>query len=154
MALERRNPLPAGRYWINVIGDKFFIMEGWLKAVAPFVHVENQHLTPATGFDPTSGPFGHSGPPLLPGPDVIANSTPQIMWYLFTTSKALPWVGPVLGFPNIAPGSVTSEADTVDRPPVPKGPLDDFFKNLPSGEGLGSLALLALLAYAEFGGKK
>lgn len=148
MTIERRNPLPAGRYWIDVVGDNFYVMEGWLKAVAPFVQVENQHLTPATGFDPGAGP------PLLPGPDAVANSTPRIMFYIFRTSKALPWVGAVLGFPNIAGPQIQTQADTTARPPTPKGPLDDFFQNLPSGEGLGALALLGALAWFEFGGNK
>lgn len=148
MAIERRQPLPAGRYWIDVFGDKFYIMEGWIKAAGDAVHVESQHLTPATGFD------SNSGPPLLPGPDGLGNSTPQVMWYLFTTSKPLYWVGQVLGFPTIATADIQSKADTATRPPPVKGPLDDVLDVLPKGEGLGALALLAGLAWWEFGGSK
>jgi hypothetical protein len=147
MALERRNPLPAGRYWIDVVGNNIFIMEGWLKAVGPFAHVENQNLTPQKGTPP-------DGAPVLPGPDAAGNFIPEIIWYLFTTSKPLPWISQALGFPNVATADVHTKADTASRPPPVKGPLDDIIANLPSGEGMGSLALLAVLAYLEFGSKK
>lgn len=40
MSLERRNPLPAGRYWIDVVSTKAEEFTGYLVAMGDRVHVE------------------------------------------------------------------------------------------------------------------
>lgn len=40
MTLERRNPLPAGRYWIDVVSAKQDEFTGYLAAMGDRVHVE------------------------------------------------------------------------------------------------------------------
>lgn len=40
MTLERRNPLPVGRYWIDVVSTKSEEFTGYLVAMGDRVHVE------------------------------------------------------------------------------------------------------------------
>lgn len=116
MATERRNPLPAGRYWLDVANAKAPIFDGWLEAFKASARVENTEASPETQF------------------------------YIFSTTAPLVWLGPVLGFPTIAPASIRSKADTVQRPDAPD-PFAGF-----SFDGFGSTALLLIGAYFVFGG--
>jgi hypothetical protein len=87
MAIERRNPLPAGRYWIDISKEPVPLgtWQGFLAASSGFVHVDSTEDDPAYS------------------------------WFLFTTTKPLVWPEGI-GSPNIADQSVTSRSDTVDRP--------------------------------------
>lgn len=127
MALERRDPLPPGRYWLDLFpplvpgrpdGRKHFAE--WVKE--------------------------HTGAVLIESTESFA-STPPREFVIFRTSRSVPWgrhMGDVLGFPTIAPssgaGAVRSSSDTVQRPP-------------PESNANGASALLilgALLALAYF----
>ena len=97
MAVETRNPLPVGRYWIDVSKEPVPLgtFLGFLDSARGFVHVE------ATEDDPA------------------------FAWYLFTTTKALAWPDGI-GYPTIALASVKSRADTVQRPDPEKNVLDQI----------------------------
>ena len=85
--IERRNPLPVGRYWIDVSTDPVATGTwlGFLDAAKGFVHVEN------------------------------TESDPDFAFSIFTTTKELVWPSGI-GQPTIAPASVKSRADTITRP--------------------------------------
>lgn len=90
-AVQRANPLPPGRYWVDVFENDSPDFSSWLAANRSTVSiVSTQH------FDANAG-------------------GPARDWVLFTTSAPTPWNGP--GFPTIADASVTSSSDTAVRPP-------------------------------------
>ncbi len=97
MTVETRNPLPAGRYWIDVSKEptQLGTFLGFLDAAKGFVHVE------ATEDDP------------------------DFSWYLFTTTKDLVWPSNI-GYPTIAEKNVKSRADTVQRLDPEKDVLDQI----------------------------
>jgi hypothetical protein len=91
VTVETRNPLPAGRYWIDVSNEPVPLgtWQGFVSAFKDFVHIES-----------TVDDGVHS-------------------WFLFTTSKPLVWPEGI-GFPTVAGPEIRSRADTVQRPdPVP-----------------------------------
>lgn len=45
MALERRNPVPVGRYWLDVPASKVEDFNGFLKSNSERIHVENTEGT-------------------------------------------------------------------------------------------------------------
>lgn len=110
-AVERRNPLPPGIYWVDVIGtvsafgvpdnselDKF---RDWSRRNASKLHIIRTVST-AAEFD-----FGF----VEPAHD----------WYLFQVKAPVTWEGP--GLPTVATES-TEKDDTVQRPP----PADPGFE--------------------------
>jgi hypothetical protein len=102
MTLQRKNPLPDGRYWVDVFGDKRAPMAKWFKAFGP------------TGvLVRTNESFAGTG----------ANARD---WYLFEVAQKYPTV-PVIwdvaqyGYPTIAGPEVKSSADTAQTPEVTQG---------------------------------
>lgn len=89
-AVQRQNPLPAGRYWVDVFAPDTDTFGAWLSSNKSTVTVRNTEH-----FD----------------------SSPVRDWYLFDVTVPTPWNGP--GFPTIATTDVTSSADTVVRPDPP-----------------------------------
>jgi hypothetical protein len=129
MSLERRQPLPPGRYWIDVVGKPHdLIFKGWALGFRDHVHFESEDLTPELG-------------PVVPSPGAPV-VRPQVHWYLFNTDAPLVWLGPALGFPTIATPDVKTKADTANRPPAPAGFFDGF-----SFDGAGAYIALAALVY-------
>lgn len=136
MALERRQPLPPGRYWIDVVGKPGdLIFKGWALAFRDHVHFESEDLTPELG-------------PVVPSPGAPV-VRPQVHWYLFNTDTPLVWLGPSLGFPTIATPDIHTKADTAKRPAVEPGFFDGF-----SFDGLGAYLLIAGLVYFSMGKSK
>lgn len=120
MTIERRNPLPVGRYWVDVIGDdairKF---DGWLVQHSFTVHVEKTQ---------------HDDGSILMG-------RPPSNWVLFSVESPTKWEGP--GLPTVASPDVRSKDDTVQKPPPEPDPLSSF-SDFFSG-GAGPLIALGLL---------
>lgn len=97
-AIERRNPLPVGRYWVDVFTSKEAAFQNWLRA-----HKAEVQVISAETFEPIDDYEGR-------------------VWRLFKTTAPVPWEGP--GLPTIAGPDVNSSADTAQRPPKEKDPLD------------------------------
>lgn len=97
MTVETRNPLPAGRYWIDVSKEPTSLgtFLGFLDAGKSFVHVE------------------------------VTEDDPDFSWYLFATTKDLVWPSNI-GYPTIAEKNVKSRADTIQRPDPEKDVLDQI----------------------------
>ena len=127
MALERRNPVPAGRYWVDVFDqvsthpatkgqNTQTAFRDWLRRNSATVKSESTQ-----SFD----------------------TTPARDFYIFRVSAPTKWEGP--GFPEIATPAVQSSADTVQRPDPEKDPLDQLGDAL-GGAGSAASALLFAVA--------
>lgn len=92
-AIERRNPLPAARYWVDVFAPDAEAFGAWLSSNAATVHVRTTEH-----FDAIDG-------------------APSRDWVLFDVNAPTPWSGP--GLPTIAQAGVTSSSDTATRPDPP-----------------------------------
>lgn len=123
MAIERRNPLPAGRYWIDVFDPKRNDFRVWL----------SQHKDQIT-IEQTKEYLAEHG-----------------TWYLFTTHEDIQWDGP--GFPTIATEEVHTQADTGEKGPPEKSGMETIEETLEKSSSflmLGALGLGAFLAYKAF----
>jgi hypothetical protein len=132
--LERRSPLPAGRYWVDVFGKNIPVAQSWFRAFKDLgVHVDaTEH------FESTE-----------------MSSIRE--WYLFsyTPVNGVPVVwDTTLGYPTIADSSVKSSGDTSSAS-LPLDALDELSNWMNGveqklGGSLGSLAKVA--PYAILGG--
>jgi hypothetical protein len=88
----RKNPLPAGRYWIFVQAPSIEILDQWLKypGVTVLKREESGGLRPFV--------------------------SPNEVFVLFEISLPLPWPRGI-GFPNAAALNETQASDVVQRPP-------------------------------------
>lgn len=116
--LERRTPLPVGRYWLDVPESKTSDFNGYLAASIERVKVE---VTEGEGEHGT--------------------------FYIFRVLSPVPWFATNFGFPNTAGPEVKSRADTVQAPDLPKDGLDQVSDALDSvgnaGKVIVSVALVA-----------
>ncbi len=96
--MVRKNPLPAGRYWIyvNKASQSIDIFELWLKKNADIVTVERKDT------------YG----------DLWPFISPNEIFYIFVLKEPTIWPRGV-GFPNEADASVKTPDDTKIRGPVP-----------------------------------
>jgi len=133
--LEKRVPLPAGRYWVDIFGKNIPVAQAWFKAFKDLgVHVETTEHFQATEL-------------------------PNIReWYLFTYTPTngvpVTW-DDTLGYPTIADKSVKSSGDTVSGADLPLDPLDELSNWINSTEQKlgGSLGAVAkVVPYAVLGG--
>lgn len=95
--LERGDPLPRGRYWIDVFSNAQMAWDVWLMGAGPRVHVIS---TESFEGDPDYGNLSRN-------------------WYLFEVVEPVPWnriAAPGLGYPTIAGKDVKSSEDTVQKP--------------------------------------
>ena len=95
MAMQRSNPLPPGKYWVDVFDPDRSDFRGWLADNAVTLRVDKQEDKLARGGYPAE------------------------TWYLFTVLSPTPWNGP--GFPTIAEGGITTADDVAQRPDPPPG---------------------------------
>lgn len=96
-AVERQNPLPAGRYWIDIFDKDSDAFGAWLSSNKVTVVVRaTEHF----------------------------ESTPTRDWYLFEVKVPTPWNGP--GFPTVAAPNVTTSSDTAQRPDPPPSVTDQI----------------------------
>lgn len=132
--LERRNPLPAGQYWVDVFGLNIPKADRWFKAFSGLgVHVDSTQHFEATSLPEVRTWYKWTYTPLFDSP---------VIW---DTS---------LGFPTVADSSITASSDTVSRPDLPLDPLDELSNWLNSieqklGGSLGAVA--TVVPYAIIG---
>lgn len=117
MAIERGNPIPAGRYWIDVSKPRVKAYTDWRKASNGAVRTVSTQESDRMTFI------------------VFEVSTPTPRWPVE--------VG--LGLPTIAEQSVKSASDVVSRPAVPTSSdfLGDMFKGV---SPLALLAILYFMS--------
>jgi len=105
MALERRRPLPPGRYWLDVFPDNAAGWESWSRAMTK---MGSANVEVTEHFEAIDGAPAHD-------------------FVIFTTkTENAAWQAAGLPSPTIAPSSVTTSDDTVDKPPPELNPLDQI----------------------------
>lgn len=112
MTLERRSPLPVGRYWQDIFQKQAVDWDNW---VSPKLKDGSVAIVKLEHFreDPL-----HDGSWL---PDIFDPNAGRIAartWVLFDVLKSVDWPATKLGFPTIA-GNVQSSSETAQNPPGP-----------------------------------
>jgi hypothetical protein len=132
MALERRRPLPAGRYWFDVVPGNQLQWDLWLAGMANVPSVTIEHIE---HYEAVSG---------VPG---VPNS-PARDFVIFSLSQPnVAWEVAGLASPTIAPDSVQSASDTADVPPPEPDALDRL-RATTDAIGTGAKVGIALVAVA------
>jgi len=132
VALERRRPLPAGRYWLDVTPLLKSKWEVWLDAMSKFDSVKVEHTEHFDAIEEQSNPLGDGTVPAAPAHDFVIFST---------SSPNVAWEAAGLPSPTIAPATVTTSDDTVDKPPPEPSLLDKLSSH---AEGIATGAKVSL----------
>ncbi len=120
-ALERKNPLPKGRYWTDVFDKQLAAWNAW--AIAN-VESGKAKIVKAENFTADPLRSGEWLPSFLQ-PD-NAGSIPARLWVLFDVLEPATWNAQQMGFyPTIATPDVKTSADTAQNPPGPS-PLEEI----------------------------
>lgn len=112
--LQRANPIPAGMYWIDVVGeDAQVAFSAWIFENASRVEIlVSQHFRALNWPDclPSSG-------------GIASDCSPSRDWVKFRVSEPAPWDAKKIGFPNIIEEGeiINSSEDT--------GSIPDFSDN-------------------------
>jgi hypothetical protein len=101
--LMRQNPLPAGRYWLDVFDPNRGTMTLWVNNNAGSVTVQDLESFPAV----VGG-----------GITMTDQNYPARDFYIFTVSSPVSWDAVTFGYPTIAASNVNSSDDTVQEPSV------------------------------------
>lgn len=112
MALERRRPLPAGRYWLDITpeyADKWQTWRNGMQGIDSVKIEVTEHTDPQTSVIP--------GIPNAPARDFVIFSL---------TAPNLAWEAAGLPSPTIAPASITTADDTATKPPPTPSVTDQF----------------------------
>lgn len=120
MAIERRNPLPTGRYWVDVFDPHRRAFKEWL---------EDNHVTVEQTKE-------------------YETNTPLGTWYLFSVSEPVQWEGP--GFPTIADASVQSHDDTAQKAPPEKEGLEKLEEIVENTGSFLAIAAMLGVAYVGY----
>lgn len=126
-AVQRANPLPPGRYWIDVFDDNIPIFDQWSLAFsqAGLIRVEaTEH------FD---------AKPYLPP---FQDSQPERNWILFRVIAPTPFDQLRFGFPTIATPDIDDSSDTVQRP-EPEQPFNIGRALILTGLTIGGFLILS-----------
>jgi hypothetical protein len=123
MAVERRNPVPPGTYWVDQFdqaggkrGTGILGFDAWLKRNDDKVKLLKREEFPSAVLPEFTNLVFNDN----------ATAGPRRVWYLFKVEQPVPWeIG--WGFPTIATTgttpnalpSVTTSDDTVTKPKVP-----------------------------------
>lgn len=113
MTLQRKNPLPPGRYWQDIFARQANDWNAWL---APALRSSSVTIERVEHFN--ADPL-HDGSWLPGGPSGDLNVIGDRTWVLFNVIKPVDWPAIKLGFPTIADKTVQSSSDTITSPPVP-----------------------------------
>lgn len=132
--LERRNPLPAGRYWQDIFSQQFSAFDDWLARNRDTLDLLKEEYFAPTGIEILKDP---SDPTKVGGRDL---GQAERKWVLFEIIEPTKWEGP--GLPTIADDGVNSSTDT-ERPTdeIVPGPFDPGGAFNGFGGVAGSLAL-------------
>lgn len=129
--IERKRPLPIGRYWVDVSARNRIAWDAWVKFNG---EAQRAHGEVAQHFEAADGAESRD-------------------FYIFNTTEPTVWPDAELGFaPNVAGPEIKSYEDVIQKPP-PAEPLDPFRGVGDAiGKGLGLLAgavvVVALVAAA------
>lgn len=133
MTEERRNPLPAGRYWLFVSEPNRIAFETWRTVNAASVKVEVTESE--TNTDPPTEFFIFNTVESVPVPGGTG-----------TIAVPLEWDAKAFGFPSIAGPDVHSSADVTRAPPLPKDATDQISDALDEVGSFGKAVGVGLFA--------
>lgn len=125
MTIERRRPLPVGRYWVDVFEPNRVKWEAWRNS---FVSAGKAAIDHTESFPEVDGAPAHD-------------------FIIFRVLTPTVWPDADMGFGvNVAPDEIQSSDDTVSKPDVPSGTeqLEAFGRDL--SKAIGSV--LAVVAGA------
>lgn len=95
--LQRKNPLPPGRYWQDIFSDHWDEFHQWLAANQGSVAVETTETHVPQGVE----------------------TGKAREFYIFRVKSPVVWNQTHWGFPTVADSRVKSSGDTVQRPDFP-----------------------------------
>lgn len=132
MTIERRRPLPAGRYWLDVFPANARQWELWTSSMQKMDPPRVQILT-TEHFDGVDGAPPHD-------------------FVLFeTASENVAYHAAGLPFPSVADSTIQTSEDTVTKPPPPPSVLEQLEQTASSlgssakvGVGIGVAAVVAI----------
>ena len=140
--LVKQNPLPPGRYWIDVFPDGIPAWVGWSGGNLATVSVEKTEFYKGTSKIREALGWIY---PWVPGTDPVI---PDRAWIIFNVSSPTLWdenVSSAIGWPNTAPKNVNTSDDTVQKP-EPKGLFDGLSPGVKIALGGTTLLAAAVLA--------
>lgn len=121
MALQRKSPLPVGRYWVDCDVKLQPTLDTYFRDNAANVQVETTQDIPATSDHPARE------------------------FYIFNVKAPVPWNAVTFGFPTIATAAVQSAQDTAQEPPPPPDPMVQLEGYLDSAGSFFKLAIGGVL---------
>ena len=119
MAVERRDPLPPGRYWIYVLEDELEDWDEWARDHSGAVHVV------ASERQTTLSPYTPAVMATRPDGSIIMDAAGA--WILFDVMAPTPWVG--FGFPTIVTDPTITRSEQIVQAPAPD-PDDQLAKDV------------------------
>jgi len=130
--MQRKNPLPPGRYWQDIFEDQWSAFDAWLTQNADKVHVEENETHIPEGDEKGGNITG------------IAAGAKARHFYIFTVLSPVMWDQKHWGFPTVAGPAVKSSEDTVQRPELPR----DLTDQLPSARDIAKDVTHAIITVA------
>jgi hypothetical protein len=124
VSIERRNPLPVARYWIDLRPGTLDTFRAWVAA--------NPTRIAAERFE------------------AVETASNGVTWALFRVLQPTRFDSRTFGFPTVATPDIEHAADTAQRPPPQT--TSSFLADLLAGSG--HLAGVVILALALYQGKK
>lgn len=136
MAIERRDPLPKGRYWIFLLEGEDPQWQAWVRAHASTVRVRvTERKERLESYTPAI---------FSTRPDLSIIMEDGGTWVLFDVLAPTPWVG--LGFPTIVDNPEIASSSQVEQAPPPEPELKpgDVIRTAAFAVGAIVLAAVAL----------
>lgn len=140
----KANPLPPGRYWIDIFPDGVAAWVGWSGGNLATVQVEKTELYSGKNklFEVLGWVY-----PWVPTPQVVEQ--PDRAWVIFNVSAPTPWtIAESVGYPNNAPKGVVNTSDDTVTKPDPFQERDDWLEVI-KWTGIGLVGVGALWGVAK-----
>jgi len=109
MALERRDPLPIGRYWQFVLEDEYDRWQSWV--------TENRDTVQVVAVERKMTLEPYRPAIFVTRPDLSIIMHEGGSWVLFDVKAPTPWVG--LGYPTIVTDMTITRSEQVEQGPPP-----------------------------------
>jgi hypothetical protein len=142
MAVEKRDPLPPGRYWVTLHPEEIETWYAWVERNRPNVHVINNEVQTVTpdSFIWAVTPFG----------EVIKEA--KAYWIVFEVKAPVAWIG--FGYPTIAGPRIESTTDVIQAPEAEPGVIDRVEATLSATQSLITFGAVLWLGSLVFGRKR
>lgn len=119
--IERRSPLPIGRYWQDIFEKQ---SPAWNRWATEHVGSGAVKIVNSQTFNRDPLRDGSLLPDFLKDDKAGTLGIPYRFWVLFDVLRPVPWPQTELGFPEIATPDIQQSSDTAQNPPGPT-PLEE-----------------------------